>query len=245
MEKIIRDIRYFESNFENIGGNSLPHYCGNILPLKKEINSVGARIARKLNELKLKSENFDHIYINLSTLNSLKKIVISSRKVTPWIQYIDYPLKPQQIISKDLAYQEKLITDITFKALYKLYEKQLNKIQLIKGVKEKLKKYGSEIEITSFQKSTKSYFIKISYQINPNYEKHSKAFIKYENLKTGQILKKHFLNLELYEDIYPLVGSVSIKENKIIIKPKKSFKANLYTESYQTPIKIEINKNAT
>ena len=240
MGKILKDIRFYESDFENIKGNSIPDNIGQIFPFKKEINYVGQRIARKLHELKFESGNFDHIYLNLSSLDSLKKLTISSRKVTDWIQYIDYPLNHQEVAKGKLNVQENQIAEITFKALNKLYEKEPQKIQLIKTVKEELDKSGSEIEITSFEKNTKSYIVKISYQINPKNCRHSKAFLEYENLKTGHTFKEHFLNLELFEDIYPLVGSVSIKENTILIKPRRSFKADIYTESYKTPIEIKI-----
>ena len=87
-EKILKDIRYFESNEDNISGNWLPHYTGNIYEFSKEIHAIGERISRKLNECGFVSGEFDHIYINFSTVLEDSELIISQRKPENWLIYV-------------------------------------------------------------------------------------------------------------------------------------------------------------
>jgi len=66
-DKIIKEIRYSESEIENIEGNSLPGNFGKIFKPTTDAVAIGQRIARKLNELKFVSGEFDHININFTT----------------------------------------------------------------------------------------------------------------------------------------------------------------------------------
>lgn len=63
-DKIIKDIRYSESEILNIEGNSHPSNFGKIYIGVLDVVAIGQRIARKLNELKFVSGEFDHIDIN-------------------------------------------------------------------------------------------------------------------------------------------------------------------------------------
>jgi len=49
-ERIIKDIIYYESDIQNISGNSLPHNVGTLYKFSNEVHAIGQRIARKLNE---------------------------------------------------------------------------------------------------------------------------------------------------------------------------------------------------
>ncbi len=81
-DKIIKDIRFYESNWPNISGNSLPVNPGKIYNLSGvDLISRGQRIAGKLNGLKFVSGSFEYIYINLTTLLKDKQIEISGRAI--------------------------------------------------------------------------------------------------------------------------------------------------------------------
>jgi hypothetical protein len=77
------------------------------------------------------------------------------------------------------------------------------------------------------------------YQIAPK-ESFTKAIIEYQDKKTGSSHRTNF-NLRFYDDIYPLVDTATLKDNKIILNPKKSFRADLYNERYKTPIELNIS----
>jgi hypothetical protein len=97
------------------------------------------------------------------------------------------------------------------------------------------------LEIEAKRKETKSYTVVVSYKVNPSGAT-SCGLINYKNIKDAQSFKRKFIDLKSYSDIYPLIDSITIKDGKIILKPRKSFKASLYTKAYTVPIEVEINE---
>lgn len=84
---VIKDIRLYRSKVDNIDGNSHPNSFMN-----KELNIVIRRIVMKLRENGFELENFDHIYINLTTINIENEMVLSKRtidKYHSWYRYYD------------------------------------------------------------------------------------------------------------------------------------------------------------
>jgi hypothetical protein len=81
--------------------------------------------------------------------------------------------------------------------------------------------------------------VTVTYQIRPNGNQ-SVGLIEYHDKKTGQRFKAEFVKLKDYEDVFALVGSISVSRGVISLKPRPSFKANLYTRAYRVPIKIPI-----
>jgi hypothetical protein len=67
-EKLLLDIRYHESDRENVAGTSLPSELGRIFHFPGSIHPMGARIARKLREFGFVAGEFDHLYVNFTTV---------------------------------------------------------------------------------------------------------------------------------------------------------------------------------
>ena len=85
--KVIKDIRIYKSNIENIDGNSLPMDFED-----KELNSIITRIVMKLRENNFSLGEFDHLYINFTTCMVDGEIALSKRSVDryhPWYRYYD------------------------------------------------------------------------------------------------------------------------------------------------------------
>ncbi|OUD27520.1 hypothetical protein, partial [Flavobacterium sp. FPG59] len=61
-DRIIKDIRYYEEKPKDFVGD-FNGIIGNVYKTTEDTNSIGQRIARKLNELELVCGEFDHIYI--------------------------------------------------------------------------------------------------------------------------------------------------------------------------------------
>ncbi|KGQ70020.1 hypothetical protein LVJ83_06100 [Uruburuella testudinis] len=77
--RILKDIRYYESTHQNIEGQSLPNNLGKLFVPTGDTPYIGQRIARKLNELKYSYGEFDHIYINFTTFIQAHEIIVSDR----------------------------------------------------------------------------------------------------------------------------------------------------------------------
>lgn len=85
--KIIKDIRIYKSDIENIEGNSLP-----ISFADKALNAITRRIVMKLRENNFSLGEFDHLYINFTTCPVDGEIALSKRSVDryyPWYRYYD------------------------------------------------------------------------------------------------------------------------------------------------------------
>jgi hypothetical protein len=78
MEKrVIRDIRHYELKPDDYS-DKFDGILGNVYKSSFELRCIGQRIARKLNELKFISGDFDHLYIYLTS--SLDNGVIMERE---------------------------------------------------------------------------------------------------------------------------------------------------------------------
>jgi hypothetical protein len=206
-----------------------------------EYNKYGTIIARKLNELKFLSGEFDHIYINYSTVIDENIIIISKRKPEKWIQYIDYGIKTNKLEGLNENEKISFIINSTFVSLFNLYKVDDEKILLLKNVKEQIENMGDLLKIKYKYKKTRNWTITIYYQIQPNGIKETKCIIEYKELKNKIFIKE--LYFSFYEYIYALMDNITVKDGYIIIQPKKSFKASLWIndlKNYEIPIKIKI-----
>lgn len=73
-----------------------------------------------------------------------------------------------------------------------------------------LKQFGIEVEITHISKKTNTFSAKVTYQIRPLNQK-SQAIVVYQDLVSHETRKCVFQELNMYEDLYFLVASITIK----------------------------------
>jgi hypothetical protein len=239
--KLIRDIRYYESDQPNLAGLSLPEEPGRIFEFAVDVVAVGQRIARKLRERGFVTGPFDHVYVNFTPLLPDHDARWSDRKVEPWLRYVDYGLSPTLVGGLPAGACEALVADATFRALEALVARDPDEMAKLAVVRSELATHGSEIEILLLTKKTKRHRITISYQIRPH-GRDSVGWIEYEDLRTNERAKAPFVRLFFLDDIYPLVGAVAVNGDAITLKPRTSFKASLYNEHYAHPIEVSIPK---
>jgi hypothetical protein len=238
-ERLLLDIRYYESDHENVAGSSLPSEHGRIFHLPASIYPVGARIARKLREYGFVAGVFDHLYVNFTTVLPPGQLRYSPREVEERIKYIDFGLSPEATNRLSETEKESLVRDSTFAILRFVSREIPERIKLVDRVFSEILDKGSELEIVHKTKETASYSVAVTYQIRPNGNQ-SVGLIEYNDKKSGQRQKFEFVKLKYYEDLFALVGSISVSRGRICLKPRQSFKASLYTKPYQVPIEISI-----
>jgi len=242
-ERLILDIRFFESDKPNRDGTSLPSGIGCLIPFPSSIHVIGDRIARKLRENGLYIGTFDHVYINLTTAIKEKQISFSPRtmdKEDSRFRYIDYGVDINHLKEMNEKEIENFVNTVSFDVLRFIVGSDTEKLFKIQHVKELVEKYGEDLKIHHKIKKTKNYSVKVLYKIAP-YKKSSTGWIEYSDLKTGAVLQGCFVELEFYEDIYFLVSSIAIKDEKIIFKPRSSFKADLYNSRYDIPLSVGLD----
>jgi len=236
-DRILKDIRYYESDKPNIGGQSIPGEPGKIFLLTKGGNFVGQRIARKLNELKYSYGAYDHIYINLTTVLDENQIQVSNRDVDKSIKYIDFGVNQLKFNALTDEKKNAFLKSSTIAILLSISDEP--NLALVYEMAKQLSLFDTELKIHYKTKETSSYKIDIYYQIEPK-GSFTKAIIEYQDKKTSICYQTNF-KLQFYDDIYPLVDTITLKDNKIILKPKKSFRADLHNGRYKTPIEVNIS----
>jgi hypothetical protein len=238
-ERLFLDIRYYESDHENVFGMSLPGGIGRIYSLPKSIHSLGARIARKLREFGFVAGTFDHLYVNFTTAILEGMARYSTRDLDGRIKYIDFGLSPEKINGLSDAAKESFICATTFEILKFVAGDRPSQIALVDRVCADIEVKGSELEILHKTKETAAFSVTVTYQIRPNGSQ-SVGLVEFHDKKSGQRLKSEFLKLNTYEDVFAIVGAISVSRGIICLKPRPSFKASLYTKAYKVPIEIPI-----
>ena len=239
MEKALVDIRYYASDVPNEMGKTYPSNCSKFFNFPKLLSLWGARIASLLGASGFSLGDFDHLYINYTNAIPQDTFSFSGRTPEKWLRYIDYGVSFADINALNELQLERFVVHSTFECLEYLCKASSDKIEMIKSASSSVEKYGTEIELPVKAKQTKSYSILVSYKLRPLCAS-SYGIVKYKDHKTGEVFSKRFVELDGPMDIYPLVGRISVKDDKIVIQPRPSFKASLYTSSYKVPIEIDI-----
>ena len=238
-ERLFLDIRYYESERENVVGMALPGGPGRIFSFPKSIHPLGARIARKLREYGFVAGAFDHLYVNFTTVLPEGHCRYSPREVKERIKYIDFGLVPEKANRLSETEKESLVCQSTFDILKFMGGERPTQLAIVDRVIADIEDKGSELEIVHKTKETAAYAVTVTYQIRPN-GKQSVGLIEYHDKESGERLKSEFVKLNHYEDLFALVGSISVARGVITLKPRASFKASLYTKAYRVPIQVTV-----
>jgi hypothetical protein len=237
--RIIKDIRFYETKPKDFVGD-FNGIIGSVYKVTEDTNSIGQRIARKLNEFEFVSGEFDHIYINFSEDSEIGKVIENEKTLDKRIKNYYYGIKPEKFNSLKELEKDLLVKEIAFKTLKHIYENNNDKIEKIIEVENLINKFETEIEIAYKIKETNSYKIEICYMIKPK-NSLSKIVVKYFDKKeqTQKIVTK---DLYFYEDIFYLIDKIDFKNNIITLNQKKTSTSEIATAKYKKPIEIEINE---
>ncbi|WP_419580628.1 hypothetical protein [Stieleria magnilauensis] len=108
------------------------------------------------------------------------------------------------------------------------------------NVANDLKRYRSQLEVIVKTKETASYRVDVSFQIRPLQEQ-SIAFVSYFDKRTGQNGRLTLAKLLSANDVYPLCGSIAVRDDTITIKPRSSSRAATITEKYNVPLAVPVD----
>lgn len=237
--RVIRDIRHYELRPRDYTGK-FDGILGNVYTGSFEIQCIGQRIARKLNELKFITGDFDHLYIYLTDKQDNDSIVERNFEYDKQVKCFDFGQNVDEFNSLIDTEREKRITEITFKVLKWKFGQDKNDKELIDSVEKMIDKEGRKLIINYKDKETKDYKLNVGFQIAP-IDKKSKIVIDYSTTKSSKQLRTT-IDLNHYEDIYYLVDKIGVDGLQIIFQPKKTPKSELVTGRYATPLTVDIDK---
>ena len=227
MNPIIKDIRVYRSENENIDGNSLPSgFCEKIV----DINLT--RLVMKLREISFSLGEFHHLYINFTTCIEEGKIIKSERIIDKNIRYYD--------VGIDSIMYSKLGTVGELETLFILIEKVfIHSFITDEFTKEKLNLFIKEI-------LDKGENVECLYKEKQN---RYTAQIFLRKLDSGYFLprlqvvdenKNILLNVELPEvfDV-TFIGTIQLSNSTVKIKPKSNSFSDYYKE-YKYPMEFNL-----
>jgi hypothetical protein len=237
-DRIIRDIRFYELRPENYSGQ-FDGTLGHVYKNTPDIKHIGQRIARKLNELNFASGIFDHVYVYLSPTLADNEMKIQETEMDERLKSVHYGVKPSVFNSLSDSDKDKWAKEAAFKVLYLLFRTDNSKTKMISEVEALINKYNQEIKIFYKAKETNAYKVDLNYQIKPNGNP-SRLLVTFLDKKENT--KRHgSINLNSHEDIYSLVDTIVVKDNTIILNPKKSNIADILGEKYyKTPLTLDV-----
>lgn len=237
--RIIKDIRYYQLNPKNYT-EIFDGILGNGYKSSFEIRCIGQRIARKLNEFKFITGNFDHLYVFLTNKIDNGLIEEYEYEYDKQIRCFNFGQNQEEFNNYSDNEREEKITAITFNILKWTFGHDEKKKTLIDSVEGIIQREGKETIINFKEKETKKYKINIGFQIAP-FNEISTVVVNYLS-KKDNVKKKTTIDLFHYEDIYDLVDKIFSDEDKIIFQPKKTFRADIVCQKYTTPLTINVNE---
>lgn len=242
MQNLIRDIRIYESDIENIDHNSSPNELGRIFkidfPHDTYIHRYRVFIHRLilvLREHGFELPGYNHLYINLTPLLPFGQIQLAKRSLDtyhPWFRYVDVGLNP--ISFNQLSESEKLeqLFDIIENALLYVIDAG-NYRQLINESIAAVLTQGENFESVYKFKETDAQVAKIIVRLLNNGRYAVRIQVQTND---GQTRFTH--SLETQYDHYDLVqqfGTIILNKNSVVIKPRQ----NAFSEHYgHKPLKF-------
>jgi hypothetical protein len=242
-DRVILDIRLYESESVCAKGTPLPSNVGRIVQLPKLCYEYGKRIARTLENDAFSVGRPDHVYFNLTPAleeGLFRQSNLDLREVDPGdrIAYVNAGIDPVRVNQLDGESAEDFIIRLVFDGLRMLRDDERS-LKLLRKAEQRVREYRTELPILAKEKVTKSYRISIYYKIRPH-GRRSVGIIKYEDLKRQLCGEKVFIELEMYSHIYPLVGTISVSQGIVTLKPRASFRSQITVQNYPRPIEIPI-----
>ena len=228
--KVVKDIRLFKSNIENIDNNPLPLYIAS-----QDLNATAHRIAMKLRENNFSFGNFDHLYLNYTTC-------LPEGMVQPALRSIDayHSLYRYYDIGIDEKLYNKIEADESRKYILGLVKETMNKY--FTSDEESVKKLNNAIDIAvsegehmlmRFKTKKTAKYIAVIYLRYLNCAKYLPLLCIYD-LNEKEILRK---KLPLTIDLLS-IGEIQLSSKKVTVKPKK----NILAKGLK-PVTFELNNN--
>lgn len=211
---VIKDIRVYRSQVENIEGNPNPQGFAN-----KELNIILGRIAMKLRENNFSMGDFHHLYVNLTTCTVENKIALSKRKIDqyyPWYRYYDVEINQEFFDILEEPQCISSVIEIVEQVLKKFSTPQFDNDLIHACISEAVKNGENMLMKFKEKQSAKNKaVIYLRYLDNGRYYPLLRVF----DLQDNMILEKDLPETNSL-DAY---GQILLSTKKVTIKPRKNY----------------------
>ncbi len=230
MQKLISDLRFFESTKENTDGY-FPGYIGKIYLIdEKKLNTVKERFVLKLREKGLCLPDFDHVYINMTPCIESGKISAANRSIDKYhsfYRFMDAGLTEKEF--NNLEENEKITGLITIasEAITALNSFSEEEKATIRSCADEILSLGENTEIIYKYKKNEKNCLQVCVKLLDTgmYSPFIRIFDNGKNLIREEVYGK----LMKQDEFIFQFAAISLGKNSATIKPKK----NAIAEHYQ------------
>jgi hypothetical protein len=216
-QRPILDIRCLESRHRYLGGQTYAH---------ADWGWVADRIARKLRELGfVLAEGADHLGV-LFTPDAIGGVEVQPRIGREVVALLT--VAPEALDPSDGG--ARAIAAAIFRALRAIAIDRPDDLASIDRVERDLEELGRDLEVVYFRHETRAYRVVIAHRLAPMVAgtlkpvrpaRRYQAVLSYEDLASGESLRGVFLLFDTYEILHGAIGSVTIQDGKLIVRPKR------------------------
>lgn len=225
--KIIKDIRLYKSELENIDGNSLPQ---DFAP--KTLNNTIHRVVMKLREQEFMLGDFDHLYLNFTPCVEKGTFQAANRTVDkyyPWYRYYDVGVDEETLGKLSTPEYNCTVLKLTKQTLLNCFAKNaVDEQKITTAFDEAISKGESMlVKYKTKQGSKNTAIIYLRYLESTEY---SPLLCVYDTNET-EILRK---DLPLTADLSS-IGEIQLSGKRVTVKPRK----NAFSKDL-TPVSFDI-----
>lgn len=218
--KLIRDIRLFKSEVENIDENSTPTYfeC-------KKLDVILQRVVMKLHELGFSLGDFDHLYLNFTTCLPDGVSAPAKRSVDryfSWHRYYDIGVSRELYSNLGSEDNIPVMLSLTEKLLVTYFAPDEKTEEVIKTAFSEALSKGSEM-LMHFKEKKSAKATAVIYLRYFDDARYHPLLCVYD-LSGNEILRK---SLPGMLDLNP-IGEINLSSKRVTVKPRKNaFAKNL------------------
>lgn len=242
-DKLIKDIRFFERAVEDVFGNPMPHYVGELYPLvdRFEVGVLGDRYALKLAERGFRTRGYHHVYVTLTPLLPEGEVRVGARQLEWWCLHVDVGVPPQKWSRSSAEEQSRFLIRTATHALEHLCAVDGLDGSVLHETEGAVLEHGAALEITRLVKTTAAATVRVTYQVLAH-RRPAPVFLEYRDHRSGRSGKIELMRVRHFDDVFPLFASAGVAGGVITLKPRASFRAGLTTREYETPIRVPISQ---
>lgn len=216
--KLITDIRIYKSDIENVDGHSFPQDFDD-----KALKCAIKRVVMKLREYKFSLGDFDHLYINFTTVEVPNRAAPARRTVdkeTKWFRFYDCQIC-KELFDKEITDEDRmlLLGQIESLLISKFASGEDDKESVIKSFKSATEDGESMLALYKSKENARhKAMLYLRFHSDHLFYPLLRVFDKNDNLVLERELKRERCDLLS-------LGGITLKKDSVTVYPKKNASA--------------------
>ena len=225
--QLLVDIRYFGASAPTAWLDNVE----SVYSFGPQVHRVGQRIARWLYTQGFLLGPGSHLYLHFTPALKAGEIVNHGPGLEHWMHYVLYGMPvPKKAPTEEEA--RALLEHATFAVLKSL---RLDENEMLDNGQRLIAAQGAALRIPREVKETRTHVVTVSFNV-PRWKDAAYLYVSVRDKGTGVTRELKPFPLRDYEDALFLVDRIVMKGDVITIHPRKSARAEFFTEKYKLPL---------